>query len=104
MYITNIRHLIDAFGKMHDELPSEVKELAAFLPEVIESTSFLLPNTLTSINVSCFKNGCKGTIISAVRPDNKEIHWFCPTCESEGLISDWQETEWDKRVKASLSS
>ncbi len=25
---------------------------------------------------------------------NEEIHWLCPECENEGVISEWQKTKW----------
>ena len=25
----------------------------------------------------------------------KEIYWFYPYCNTEGVISDWQKTKWD---------
>jgi len=28
-------------------------------------------------------------------PKNEETHWFCPECETEGVISGWQKTKWD---------
>ena len=28
-------------------------------------------------------------------PKNEEIHWYCPDCENEGVISEWQKTKWD---------
>ena len=97
MYITNIRHLVSASKRMHGEMPEEARKLAAFLPKVISETTRILPFTLTPIDVKCFKNGCEGSIKSAIRPDNDEIHWFCPVCENEGLINSWQRTRWDKR-------
>ena len=100
MFITNIRHLVNASKKMRDEMPEEARELAAFLPQVVEATTMILPYTLTSINIRCFKTGCDGRIKSAIRPDNEEIHWFCPVCENEGLINNWQRSRWDKRSKA----
>jgi hypothetical protein len=30
-------------------------------------------------------------------PKNEEIHWYCPECENEGVISEWQKTKWDNR-------
>jgi hypothetical protein len=98
MYITNIKHLISASKKMHEEMPPEARELIGFLTRVIEATTLTLHNSLSSSDVSCFRKSCDGNIKSALRPDTEEIHWFCPDCESEGLINGWQGTEWDKRV------
>jgi len=27
--------------------------------------------------------------------NKQEIHWYCPVCENEGVISNWQKTKWD---------
>lgn len=95
MYITNIQHLIDASEKMPEEMPKEARELIGFLTLVIDTTTKILPQTLTTTDVRCFKKGCSGLIKSALRPDTDEIHWYCPDCENEGVISHWQKTEWD---------
>jgi len=95
MYITNIQHLLDASAKMQKEMPDEARELIGFLTQVIDTTTKNLPHTLTTTDVKCFKNGCSGMIKSAFRPDTEEIHWFCPDCENEGLISGWKNTKWD---------
>jgi hypothetical protein len=95
MYITNIRHLLDASVKMPDEMPKEARELIGFLTLVIEKTTIELPHTLTATEIPCFKKGCSGSIKTALRPDTEEIHWYCPDCEEEGVISDWKKTEWD---------
>jgi hypothetical protein len=96
MYITNIQHLLDASAKMPEDMPDEAIELIGFLTEVIDSTTKNLPHTLTETDIRCFKKGCDGFIKTALRPDTEEIHWYCPDCEAEGLISGWQ-TEWDNR-------
>lgn len=97
MYITNTKHLIDASLKMAEEMPAEARELIGFLTKVIDSTTRSLPNTLTTTDVSCPGKGCEGLVKSALRPDTKEIHWYCPDCEKEGLINNWQGTKWDHR-------
>jgi hypothetical protein len=95
MYITNIQHLLDASEKMSDEMPKEVRELIGFLTLIIDSTSNSLTQTLTATDVKCFEKGCSGLIKSALRPDTGEIHWYCPDCENEGVISEWEGTKWD---------
>ena len=97
MYITNIQHLLDASVKMPNEMPKEVRELIGFLTQVIDTTTRTLPLTLTTTDVRCFEKGCNGLIKTALRLDNEEIHWFCPDCEAEGVISGWQKTKWDNR-------
>jgi len=95
MYITDIRHLLEASEKMPKVMPKEARELAVFLPLVIDETTKDLPNSLTTTSIRCFKKGCSGSIKTAVLPKTKEIHWYCPDCENEGLINNWQGTNWD---------
>ena len=97
MFITNIRHLLHASAKMPEDMPDEAKELIEFLKLVIDATTKTLPDTLTTTDVKCFKKGCSGMIKTAFRHDTEEIHWYCPDCEVEGLISGWEKTEWDNR-------
>jgi hypothetical protein len=96
MYITNIKHLLEASVKMPEEMPSEARELIGFLTVIIDNATRTLPHTLTSTGVKCFGKGCDGLIKTAVRPDTTEIHWYCPECEKEGLINNWQGTKWDQ--------
>lgn len=95
MYITNIQHLLDASAKLGKEMPAEARELIGFLTPIIAATTKNLPQSLTTTDVRCFEKGCSGMIKTALRRDNEEIHWYCPDCENEGLISGWQKTKWD---------
>ena len=95
MYINNFQHLLDASEKMSDEMPKGVRELIGFLTLIIDTTTTNISQTLTTTNVKCFEKGCSGLIKTALRPDTGEIHWYCPECENEGVISDWQKTKWD---------
>ena len=97
MYITNIKHLVEASQKMAGEMPAEARDMIGFLTQIIASTTRTVPNTLTATDVPCNSLKCEGYIKSALRPDTEEIHWYCPKCEKEGLINNWQGTKWDKR-------
>jgi hypothetical protein len=97
MYITDIRHLLDASEKMPKVMPKEARELVGFLTLVIDKTTKNLPTSLTTTDIRCFKKGCSGLIKTSLMPKNEEIHWYCPDCENEGLINNWQGTEWDNR-------
>jgi hypothetical protein len=97
MYITNIQHLLDASVKMQKEMPKEVRDLIGFLKLVINTTTKILPHTLTTTDIPCFRKSCDGLIKTALRLSNEEIHWYCPKCENEGIISGWQGTKWDNR-------
>jgi hypothetical protein len=95
MYITNIQHLINASAKMPKVLPIEVKDLIGFLTLIIDATTKNLPQTLTITDIRCFKKGCHGLNKTVLMPKNEDIHWYCPECENEGVISGWKLTNWD---------
>jgi len=78
-------------------MPQEARELANFLALVVDAVTRTMPTTLTSTKIWCFQKGCHGVVKSAIRPKEGEIHWYCPECENEGLISSWQGTRWDNK-------
>jgi len=97
MYISNLQHFLDETGNIPKQMPKQARELASVLALVVDITTKTLPSTLTSIDIRCFNKGCHGLIKTAIMPKNAEIHWYCPDCEIDGLISGWQKTEWDNR-------
>ena len=82
-------HFPDEQGNIPTKMPREARELPSFMALVVDATTKLLPSTLTSTEIRYFKKGCHGLIKSAMSPDGKEIHWYCPECENEGVISEW---------------
>jgi hypothetical protein len=97
MYISQMPHFLDATGNIPKEMPKEARELASFMALVVDSTTRKSPKTLTSTDIRCFKKGCHGLVKSAMRLAISEIHWYCPDCENEGVISEWQGMKWDNR-------
>jgi hypothetical protein len=97
MYISNLQHFLDDSGNIPSEMPKEAKELANFLALVVDVTTKNNPQTLTTSDIRCFKKGCHGLIKTAMMFKNAEIHWYCPDCENEGVISEWLKTRWNNR-------
>jgi len=95
MYISNMTHFLNAKGNIPKEMPTEAKELANFFALVVDHTTKTMPSILTPTGIRCFSKGCFGQITSTFKPDKKEIHWYCPECENEGVIIDWQVMKWD---------
>ena len=98
MYITNMTHFLDEKGNIPTSMPREARELASFLALVVDFTTKNLPISLTTTDVMCFEKGCGGMIKTALHKKPEEIHWYCPECENEGVISGWQKTKWDNWV------
>ena len=95
MYITNFIHYLDATGNIPKQMPREARELANFLALVVDSTTKTKQSSLTSTDIRCFIKGCYATVKSTLRPEANEIYWYCPDCENEGVISQWEGTRWD---------
>lgn len=97
-------HFLNEKGEIPKEMPKEARELASFFALVVDTTTKTLPATLTSTDIRCFNKGCHGLIKTAMKSKDDEIHWYCPDCENEGMISNWQKTKWDNRkISNSLS-
>jgi hypothetical protein len=92
-------HFLNEQGNIAKEMPKEARELASFLALVVDTTTKTTPSILTSTDLRCFKKACHGLIKTAVKHDDREIPWYCPECENEGVISNWQGTKWDNRIK-----
>ena len=97
MYITKMTHFLDETGNIPQEMQKEARELASFMALVVDTTTINRPTTLALTNIRCFEKGCHGMIKTSLRPSNEEIYWYCPDCENEGTISEWQGTRWDNR-------
>lgn len=97
MYISNMQHFLDESGNIPKQIPREARELASFFALVIDATTKISPSTLTSTEIRCFEKGCGGMIKTVLRKKTEEIQWYCPVCENEGVISEWQGTKWDNR-------
>jgi len=92
-----MQHFIDANGNIPKQMPKEARELASFMALVVDTTTKTLPSTLTSTDIRCFQKDCHGLIKTALIPKSEEVHWYCPDCENEGVISEWKKTKWDNR-------
>ena len=95
MYVSNLTHFLNEKGNIPKEIPKEAREMAGFLVMVVDFTTKTKPSTLTPTVIRCFRKGCPGIIKSSIRSDKQEIHWYCPECENEGVISHWYKTKWD---------
>ena len=97
MYISNLTHFLNENGIIPKQMPKEARELASFLTLVVDYTTEHSGVVLNAINLRCFTDHCKGIIESELINSGTEIHWICPKCRNEGIISEWQGSRWDNR-------
>jgi len=67
--------------------------MAQFHVNVVAHASDATSNALPA--PKCFK--CKKGAVEAVRAHDDAIVWVCPTCRTDGRISNWQGSLWDLR-------
>jgi hypothetical protein len=97
-YCTDITHFLDDEGKLQADMPSPARKLASFLVLVIDAASQEIPNEDHDTRIRCRQPRCMGSIRSSIVSMDDAISWVCPDCGHNGVISNWQGTEWDHQT------
>ena len=103
--ITDMRHFLGEDGVLYEPLPRPALGLAFFQGSIVAWVSMCsrLPN-YPHTNVPCrrrtARTPCVGEILAVLDPSTEAIHWHCPICGDDGLISGWEGTPWDRRTPA----
>lgn len=92
MYITDLRHFLDAAGAI-GPIKGPARSMAQFHADVVAHASN--PSGQAPAAPRCFK--CKKSSVAARLAADAAIVWACPRCRTEGRISNWQGTLWDLR-------
>ena len=92
-----MNHFLNESGNIPKQMPKEARELASFLALVIDESTKEFSLKPISTNIRCFQKRCEGLIQSEFLEESVEIHWLCSKCKNEGIISNWQKTQWDNR-------
>lgn len=95
MYISQMRHFLDEKGEIPKEMHKDARQMAGYLAMIVDVTTITRPSTLTTSEIRCIEKGCHGKIKTALNKEAGRIHWYCPECENEGIISNWEGTKWD---------
>jgi hypothetical protein len=90
MYIIDLKHFLDASGAIAPVKGPALK-MAKFVTDVTAAASGQSAGVAAA--PTCF-NCKKEAVDSSVAPD-EAILWFCPRCQTDGRISNWQGTLWD---------
>ena len=96
MYISNFKHFLDEEGNIPTSMHKEARELANFLALVIDATTDYESESGFETGIRCFNGGCEGSIQSIIDFDRDgKIPWRCNKCDTEGIISEWEDSRWD---------
>lgn len=93
MYISDITHFLDEEGNIPEEMPEKGKEFTEFLTTLIETSTREFPENINISDLDCSE--CGSDILTEIYDKKGDIHWFCPDCVNEGIITNWHGTKWD---------
>ena len=102
MNIIYMRHLLDRTNTRPEKphLRKKVKKLV----EIIKYASSKKVGVSSGLTPVCGKissgNPCEGILQIILRPEPDLIHWKCPVCGDEALLTGWSGLIWDKSAKA----
>jgi hypothetical protein len=99
MYITDLTHFLDKSGAI-GPITGPARAMAQFHVDLVAHIS---DDTSTPAPAPrCFK--CKKDVVEALVAQDRAVAWCCPSCRTEGRISNWQGSLWDLRARSSTSS
>lgn len=98
-WISDMRDFLDGALGLPD-LPGPARRIADHFGAIVVAMSDLPPEKVVRTHVRCRRRPgrrpCAGRLQAVVDPEAR-IHWECPACGDNGVISGWQGTPWDMR-------
>jgi len=100
-WISDIRHFLDADGRIPDDLPGPALRLAYYFGSIVEAVTLHEKRQIVNTGIRCRRRPgrkrCPGEVLALIdEKNNSAINWQCPMCNNNGIISGWQGTFWDK--------
>jgi len=99
MYITDLTQFLDKSGAI-GPVKGPALAMAQFLVNVVSHASDVMGDPIVA--PTCFK--CKKIAVETARALDDAIVWTCPTCQTEGRISNWKGSLWDLRDRPQARS
>ncbi len=97
MWVIDIRHMLDdtQSGPAIPRLKLKVQKLV----EIITFATSTEAGILISSPPACWRRpkrkACTGKVVVDLVPDTDQIHWVCPECGDEGVVTGWKGLIWD---------
>lgn len=101
MWVIDIRHWLDdtQSGPALPQLTLKVKKLGEI---IMHATSAAIGIPIAA-PPGCWRRPqrkpCKGILEIDFNPTTNQIHWKCPACLDEGVVTGWEGLIWDMRKK-----
>lgn len=97
-WVTDLTHFMED-GRLAPGLPGPARKLAEHLTRIVAAVTGVEPDA--PLGVRCRarpgRRACGGEVDGYVDPETNAVHWACPDCGDDGLISNWEGTIWDLR-------
>lgn len=97
MWVIDIRHWLDETqsGPAVPRLRQKVEKLG----EIISYATSIIADMPIGSPPKCWRRPnrkpCKGVLEIHFIHSTNQIHWECPVCQDEGVISGWEGLIWD---------
>ena len=100
-WISDIRHFLDADGRIPDDLPGPAFRIANYFGSIVKAVTSREEIQTNNTGIKCRRRpgrkSCPGEVLALIdEKNNLVINWQCPMCNDNGIISGWQGTFWDK--------
>ena len=97
MWVIDIRHWLDE-TQTEAALP-QLRNKVKKLTEIITFATAVEAGVPTYYPPKCWRRPkrkpCKGKLDIELVPETGQIHWICPICHDEGVVTGWENLIWD---------
>ena len=97
MWVIDIRHMLDdnLIGPGIPRLAFKVKKLT----QIIIYATAIEAGIPVGFRPTCWRRParkpCKGQLDVDLIPDTDHVHWMCPVCGDDGMVTGWKGLLWD---------
>lgn len=99
-WITDLQHFLDEDGCIGP--PSgPARRLAEYLASIVDAATRYDEYVAVRCRRRPGRKPCRTELEIWTDLDTDDIHWRCPACDDNGLISNWQDSRWDRAGRSS---
>lgn len=97
MQVVDIQHSLDEifFGRPVPHFKHNIRKLG----EIITYATAIEAGISVDLRPGCWRRPnrkpCKGELDVDLIPGTAKIHWICPECKDEGVVTGWEGEVWD---------
>jgi hypothetical protein len=104
-WIIDLRHYLTPTGAIADLSPRGRRLAEYFASIVADATTELDEPPTVRCRRRPGRRRCDGIVMSYPAVDEHDsIHWYCPLCDDNGVITGWQNTLWDGFAEIGVAS